>query len=340
LTAVTSRDIDVVGIGNALVDVLSHETDAFVEAQGLVKGSMTLVDADRALEVYEAMAAGTEVSGGSAANTMVGVASLGGTAAYIGKVRDDQFGDIFVHDIRALGVEFDVSRAVVGDPTGRCMILVTPDGQRTMNTYLGASATLTPDDVDPALIARARAVYLEGYLWDPPQAKDAMRKAAALCEDDQIVSLTLSDSFCVERHHDSFLDLIATHVDLLFANEHELAALTGEHDDIHTAVASARELVELAAITRGAAGSIVVTPDDAIVVPASPVAHRVDTTGAGDLYAAGFLHGLTHGHDLATCGALGSLAAAEVIGHLGPRPETDLAELAAPLLSGKAGRVP
>jgi len=331
--------LDVVGIGNALIDVLAHESDEFVESQGVVKGSMTLIDEARAVDLYEAMAAGTEVSGGSAANTMIGIASLGGSAGYIGKVRDDQLGDIFAHDIRALGVEFDVPRATAGEPTGRCMIFVTPDGQRTMNTYLGASTTLDPGDVDPVLISRAKAVYLEGYLWDPPLAKEAMRKAARCCGDDQLVTLTLSDSFCVDRHRESFLELIDADVDVLFANEAEIRMLFQDPaEDMDRVVARTRELVEVAAITRSAAGSLVVTADDLVTVPASPVAAVVDTTGAGDLYAAGFLYGLTHGHDLALCGALGSLAAAEVIGHIGPRPEATLSRLVRPLLHG-GGRV-
>jgi len=331
--------LDVVGIGNALIDVLAHESDAFVEAQGVVKGSMTLIDEARAVVLYQAMAAGTEVSGGSAANTMIGVASLGGTAGYIGKVRDDQLGDIFAHDIRALGVEFDVPRATCGEPTGRCMIFVTPDGQRTMNTHLGASTSLDPGDVDPVLIGRAKAVYLEGYLWDPPLAKEAMRKAARCCSDGQLVTLTLSDSFCVDRHRESFLELIDADVDVLFANEAEIRMLFQDSDeDMARVVSRTRELVEIAAITRSAAGSLIVTQEDIVTVPASPVAHVIDTTGAGDLYAAGFLYGVTHGHDLALCGALGSLAAAEVIGHMGPRPEVALSELVRPLLHG-GGRV-
>jgi sugar/nucleoside kinase (ribokinase family) len=330
-------DLDVVGIGNALIDVLAHESDEFVTAQGVVKGSMTLIDGERADALYRAMAAGTEVSGGSAANTMIGVASLGGTAAYIGKVRDDQLGDIFAHDIRALGVEFDVPRTTSGDPTGRCMIFVTPDGQRTLNTYLGASTSLDPGDVDPVLIGRARAVYLEGYLWDPPLAKEAMRKAARCCGPEQLVTLTLSDSLCVDRHRESFLDLIGADVDVLFANEAEIGMLF-RLDDLDGIIERTREMVDVTAITRSGAGSLIVTADEVIPVAAAPVPHVLDTTGAGDLYAAGFLYGLTHDHDLATCGALGSLAAAEVIGHMGPRPEVSLAQLAEPLLAG-GGRV-
>jgi sugar/nucleoside kinase (ribokinase family) len=330
------RTIDVVGIGNALVDVLAHESEEFVAAQGIVKGSMTLIDAQRSAELYAAMSAATEVSGGSAANTVVGVASFGGTAAYIGKVRDDQLGAIFSHDIRALGVEYPVPPAVAGEPTGRCLIFVTPDGQRTMNTFLGASNDLNPEDVPETVVARAKVLYMEGYLWDPPHAKAAMRHAASLASgDDQCVSLTLSDSFCVDRHRDSFVELIESDVDILFANEDELRSLY-QVDDLDTAIATVRRSVQIAAVTMGARGSVVVTEDGLERVPAVPVRQRVDTTGAGDLYAAGFLYGFTQGHDLELCGILGSLAASEIISHMGPRPEQSLSELAAPYLVGSA----
>jgi len=328
MTSVTAPDqLDVVGIGNAMVDVLTHATEEFVAEQGLVRGSMTLIDADRAVELYAAMGPATEVSGGSAANTIVGVASLGGTGGYIGKVRDDQLGEIFVHDMRALGVEFNVPAAQSGAPTGRCLILVTDDGQRTMSTFLGASASLTPVDIDGAIVHRASVLYLEGYLWDPPQAKAAMREAAShAVGDNQRVALTLSDSFCVDRHRESFLDLIDESVDVLFANEAEITALL-EVDSVAKAIERIAGRTGVAVITRGAAGATIVSPDGSIDVPAEPVDRVVDTTAAGDLYAAGFLFGVANDHDLETCGRLGSIAAAEIISHMGPRPEVSLAEL-------------
>jgi len=328
MTVSTDR-IDVVGIGNAMVDVLTHETEEFVAAQGLVKGSMTLIDADRATELYNQMGSAIEVSGGSAANTIAGVASLGGTGAYIGKVRNDQLGDIFAHDMRSIGVQYGVPRSTEGSPTGRCLILVTPDGERTLSTFLGASVGLTPDDIEGSLVRRARILYLEGYLWDPPAAKAAMRKAADhAIADDQRVSLTLSDSFCVDRHRESFLDLIDSSVDVLFANEEEITSLL-EVDSVEAAIAGIVGRTEICVITQGAAGASIVTADRVVQVPADAVDHVVDTTGAGDLYASGFLVGLARGHDLEMCGRLGSIAAAEIISHIGPRPEVDLAELVA-----------
>ena len=320
-----------VGIGNALVDVLSHETDDLVDRLGIPKGGMTLIDGERAEEIYELMGPAVEISGGSAANTIVGVAALGGRAEYIGKVRDDQLGNVFAHDIRATGVTYEVPLAVDGPATGCCLILVTPDAQRTMNTYLGASVHLGPHDVDPERIARASVLYLEGYLFDPPEAQEAFRVAARHAHDaGRAVSLTLSDSFCVERHHGAFLDLVEHHVDLLFANEAEILALY-RTDDWDAALAAVRGHVAVAALTRSEKGSVVVTADEVIEIPVEPVAELVDTTGAGDLYAAGFLHGYALGAELSTCGRLGSLAAAEVISHLGARPQADLRALAAPL---------
>ncbi len=328
----TNLDIDVIGIGNALVDVLTHEEDTFVADQGLVKGSMTLIDAARAEELYSKMGPATEVSGGSAANTIVGVAGLGGNGAYIGKVRDDQLGAIFAHDMRSMGLTFDVGMASSGDPTGRCMILVTPDGQRTMSTYLGASVSLAPDDIDSSLIRRGKILFLEGYLWDPPHAKAAMRAACELAVGDgQRVALTLSDSFCVERHRDSFLDLIDQSVDVLFANEDEALSLF-EVDSLDAVYDRAEQSVEIAIITRSANGSTVVAGGERVAVAAEPVVKVVDTTGAGDLYASGFLMGLARGADMATCAQLGSIAAAEIISHMGPRPEADLTELVGDLL--------
>lgn len=325
-------EFDVVGIGNALVDVLSHESDDFVESLGVAKGAMTLVDEDRSAEIYDLTGPAVEISGGSAANTMVGVAALGGRAEYLGKVRDDQLGHVFAHDIRATGVTYDVPLAVDGPATGCCLILVTPDAQRTMNTYLGASVHLGPEDVEPSRIARASVLYLEGYLFDPPAAQEAFRVAARYAhEAGRVVSATLSDSFCVERHHDAFLDLVENHVDLLFANEAEILALYGT-DDFEEAVARVRRHVDVAALTRSAKGSVVATPEGVVEVPAEPVERLVDTTGAGDLYASGFLHGFSQGADLENCARLGSMAASEVISHLGARPEADLSASSAEVL--------
>lgn len=329
---VNPGDLDVVGIGNALVDVLSHGTDDLVDELGLVKGSMNLVESDRVEFLYERMGAGVEVSGGSAANTMAGVASLGGSARYLGKVHDDQLGAVFAHDMVATGVHYETPKATSGPSTGCCLILVTPDAQRTMSTYLGASSLFGPDDVDADAVASGTVLYLEGYLFDRPEAQEAFRKAARIAhEAGRIVSVTLSDSFCVQRHRDAFLDLVEHHVDLLFANEAEITALY--ESDFDAAVDAVRRSQTIAALTRSEKGSMIVTDGTLVEVPAHPVAELVDTTGAGDLYAAGFLYGFSHKMDLATCGALGSVAAAEVISHMGPRPEVSLADLAAPLLN-------
>lgn len=325
-------DLDVIGIGNAMVDVLSHATEEFVDAHGLVKGTMHLIDEARARTLYESMGPGVEISGGSAANTIVGVASFGGRAHYIGKVRDDQLGDVFGHDLRSTGVGYDTPPARNGPSTGRCLILITPDAQRTMNTYLGASVHLSPADLDDKLIARARILYLEGYLFDPPAAQQAFREAAAMAHAaGRKVSLTLSDPFCVDRHRAAFLDLVRHHVDVLFANEAEIRSLY-QVDDFDGALQRARRDCEVAALTRGPRGSIIVADGEVHVIDRYPVEMVVDTTGAGDLYAAGFLSGMSRGLDLASCGRLGSLAAAEVISHVGARPTVPLAELAAELL--------
>ena len=324
--------LDVVGIGNAMVDVLSHADEALVARQGLVKGTMQLVDEVRARALYDAMGPGVEMSGGSAANTVVGVASFGGRAHYVGKVRDDQLGDVFGHDLRATGVGYDTPRATSGPPTGRCLILVTPDAQRTMSTFLGASVRLGPADVDRGLVARGKILYLEGYLFDPPDAQEAFRAAAAIAHAaGRKVALTLSDPFCVERHRAAFLDLVQHHVDILFANEAEICALY-QVRDFDAAVSHVRGHCELAALTRSAKGSVLVQGNRLHVVQAHPVAPVVDTTGAGDLYASGVLYGLAQGLDLPTCGRLGSLAAAEVIAHVGARPMVPLTELAAAVL--------
>lgn len=321
---------DVVGIGNALVDVLSHEDDDFVEKMQLNRGTMTLIDEERAHELYDAMGPGVEISGGSVANTMVGIAAFGGRAAYIGKVRDDQLGEVFRHDLRATGVHYAAPAASEGPATGRCLIVVTPDAQRTMNTYLGVSAFLGPDDIDEALVADAEVVYLEGYLWDRDEAKDAYWKAAQVAHRaGRQVSLTLSDPFCVERHRPEWLELVRREVDVLFANEAEICSLY--ECDFDDALQQVRTHCRVAALTRSERGSVIVSGDEVHVIDAEP-ASLVDTTGAGDLYASGFLHGYTRGYGLATCAHLGSMAASEVISHLGARPEADLTTLARPVL--------
>ena len=322
---------DICAIGNAIVDVLSHESFELIAKLGIEPGAMTLVDADRAAEVYEAMGPGLEASGGSAANTTVGVVSFGGRAAFIGRVADDAFGEIYRHDLMTAGVHFAVNVAPAGsEPTGRCLVMVTPDAQRTMCTFLGAGRNLDPTVVDDAIVASSQVVYLEGYLWDEPSAKLAFLHAADVAHQaGREVALTLSDPFCVERHRAAFLDLVAGHVDILFANEPEITSLY-EVDDLHRAIDLAASHCSVAAITCGAAGSVVVANGERHEVAAAP-ATVVDTTGAGDLYAAGFLSGYTRGRPLAECGALGSLAAAEVISHLGPRPAVSLRELAGEL---------
>ncbi len=324
-----SSDVDVVAIGNALVDVLVNASDEFVASHDMVKGSMALIDTQRAETLYAAMGPAIEASGGSAANTVAGVASLGSRAAYVGRVRDDQLGAVYLHDLRAAGVEFDTAAATEGSPTGRCLILVTPDAERTMNTYLGASSELHADDVDPDLIRSAAYTYLEGYLWDSPGAQDAYRLAAQVAhEAGRKVALTLSDGFVVDRHRDTFLELIEGSVDVLFANDTEITMLY-EVDSFDVAVARVRHHCEIAALTRGAAGSVILSGDDLIEIPAEPIpgGEILDTTGAGDLYAAGVLHGLVRGRDLFTCGRLGGLAASECISHLGARPQASLAAM-------------
>ncbi len=324
------EQLDVVGIGNALVDVLSHEDDAFVEAHGLVKGSMTLIDTDRAEALYAAMGSGIEVSGGSAANTISGIASFGGSAAYIGRVYDDQLGAVFAHDLRSTGVVFRAVPATDGPPTGRCLIVVTPDAQRTMNTYLGSSEFFGPEHVDSDLIAAAQVTFLEGYLFDRAEAKEAYWKASRVAHDaGRRVSLTLSDTFCVQRHRAEWRELVADQVDILFANEEEALTLY-EVDTFEEALAAARADVEVAAITRGPRGSVVARGGEVVEVDAHPV-EVVDTTGAGDLYAAGFLFGFTRGRTMEVCGKLGSVAASAVLGHTGARPGLSLAQLVTPL---------
>ncbi|MDX6647598.1 MAG: hypothetical protein QOK40_3325 [Miltoncostaeaceae bacterium] len=319
--------IDVLGIGNAIVDVLAHADEGLLGDHGLVKGTMTLVDASRADAIYAAMGAAVECSGGSSANTMAGAAALGARAAFIGRVRNDQLGQVFGHDIRASGVRFEAAPAPDGPATGRCMVMVTPDAQRTMGTYLGAATELAPGDIDPALVQAAAITYVEAYLWDRPSAKDAVRRAIALAhEAGRRVSLSLSDPFCVGRHRDELRRLVEEDVDILFANEAEAISLyeaAGLDEAIERLRYGARP--RIAALTRSERGSVVVSGDETHVVAAEPVAAVVDTTGAGDLYAAGFLWALTSGLDLASCAVAGSVAAAAVIGRLGARPDGDLA---------------
>ena len=318
---------DVVGIGNALVDVIAQAPDHFLDDHDLVKGSMDLIETERAEQLYGALGGAVEMSGGSAANTMCGVASFGGSAAYVGKVNSDDLGEVFGHDLRAVGVRFASGEADHGTPTGRSIIVVTPDAERTMNTYLGVSSFLGVDDLDEDVIAASRVLYMEGYLYDREDAKQAFRRAAAVAHaNDRMVSLTLSDSFCVDRHRADFRSLVRDRVDLLFGNHDELLALY-ELDSFDDAVAALRLECELAAITIGSEGCLIVTPDAVEQVPAIPVDRVIDTTGAGDLFASGFLFGLTRGHELSDCGRLGAIAASEVIGHVGPRPLVELRTL-------------
>lgn len=317
---------DVVALGNALVDVITHEEDRFLADNGLHKGSMALIDEDRAAHLYAAMGVGTEMSGGSAANTVAGVASFGGRAAFVGMVRDDELGEVFAHDLGTNGVTFAAPPATDGPSTGRCLVVVTPDAERTMSTYLGAGAAVGPANIDPAVIGDAKVVYLEGYLFDSPAAKEAYRKASRIAhESGGKVALTLSDSFCVERHLGEWVGLVDDQVDVLFGNEDEVQVLCGTGFD--DAIRQLQGRVEVAVITRGAAGSVIVTAERVVDVPAEDVPTLVDTTGAGDLFAAGFLYGYTQGLPLAECGRLGSRAAAEVIGHTGARPLIPLSRL-------------
>jgi sugar/nucleoside kinase (ribokinase family) len=321
-------DFALLGIGNALVDVISSVDDDFITAHDFPRGATTMVDLERAEAVYADLPPAQEISGGSCANTIAGLASFGATVAFVGRVRDDQLGKVYTHDLRSLGVHFDVAPATTGPATGRCLVMVTPDAQRTQCTYLGASTFIGPDDVDPALVGRAAVTYLEGYLWDQPPAKDAIRKAAAAARSaNRQVALTLSDPFCVDRHREEFRDLVADEIDVLFANEAEICSLY-EVDDFDAALQQVRNHCRVGALTRSEEGSVVIGGEEMHAIAAEPVDRLVDTTGAGDQYAAGFLYGLTHGYDLATCGRLGSMAAAEVISHFGARPAVSLATLA------------
>jgi adenosine kinase len=325
----TSAKYDVLGIGNAIFDVLVQTDESFLAAHGMTKGGMALIDEARAVSIYRDMGTAVEMSGGSAANTIVGIANLGARAAYVGKVKDDQIGRLYIHDIRAAKVAFETQPASDGPATGCSYILVTPDGERTMNTYLGAAQELVPGDIDPGQIAAASVVYLEGYLWDPKSAKEAFVKAADIAHGaGSQVALTLSDSFCVDRYRDEFLDLMRKGtVDLIFANEAELHSLY-QTSDFDTALKQLRKDTNLAVVTRSEKGCVVASPDGVIAVPAFPIEKMVDTTGAGDLFAAGFLFGMVRGAGYENAGRLGALAAAEVIQHIGARPQTSLKELA------------
>lgn len=324
----SATQYDVIAIGNAIVDVMAPCDDALIERLGMTRGGMTLIDTARAHELYDAMGPAREISGGSAANTLVGLAALGARCAFIGQVADDQLGEVFAHDIRAGGIAFDTPARAGDPPTARCLIFVTPDGQRTMNTFLGASQFLPPAVLDEAAIAAAKILYLEGYLWDPEEPRAAMRRAIAAAKGaGRKVAFTLSDAFVIERHGADFRAMIETgDVDILFANHVELAALTG-HDDFEAGLAELAPKVPVLVVTRGEHGAVAIQEGNRAEVAAEPIARVVDTTGAGDLFAAGFLHGHVSGRSLADCLTMGAIAAAEVISHYGARPEADLKEL-------------
>jgi sugar/nucleoside kinase (ribokinase family) len=319
---------DVAAIGNAIVDVIAPCEDAFLDSEGLVKGSMQLVDAARSADLYSRMQSGIEASGGSAGNSIAGVASFGGSAAFLGKVANDKLGDVFEHDMKAMGVRFDTPRLVGGAPTAVSMINVSPDGQRTMCTFLGASTELTPADVPVEVIENAKIVYLEGYLFDPNEAREAFAKAAGLAHANQrLMAITLSDAFVVERHRAALMGFIETQCDIVFANEIEVMSLF-QTQDFEAAAKELAKRVSIAAVTRGAAGSLVLSGEERHEIAAAPVAKVIDTTGAGDQYAAGFLFGLAKDRSLGACARLGHLAAGEVISHYGPRPQVSLRKLA------------
>ena len=323
----SKAEFDVVALGNAIVDVIVRTKDEFLVDNEIEKGVMTLIGADQAETLYDRVVSEKEMSGGSAANTIAGLASIGGRGAFIGKVRNDELGVIFQRDIRSLGVRFDTPPATSGAGTARCLVLVTDDAERTMNTYLGACVGLETKDVEESLIRAAQVTYLEGYLWDPPGAKSAFRKAMEIAHGaGRLVALTLSDPFCVDRYRTEFVQLVAESVDILFANEKEIISLY-EAKDLEDAVRQVRGHCKGVAVTLGARGSMVLSGNEVHVVEPAPVERLIDTTGAGDLYAAGFLFGYTAGHELAICGTYGSKAAAEVISHYGARPNTQLSDL-------------
>lgn len=320
--------IDVIAIGNAIVDVMAPCADELIERMGMTRGGMTLIDTAQAHALYDAMGPAREISGGSAANTLAGLAALGAKCAFIGQVADDQLGEVFAHDIRAGGIAFATPARAGDPPTARCLIFVTPDGQRTMNTFLGASQFLPPAALDEAAIASAKVLYLEGYLWDPEEPRAAMRRAIAAARGaGRKVAFTLSDPFVIARHGDDFRAMIAAgEIDILFANHLELAALTGQ-DDFHAGIDLLKDKIPLLVVTRGAQGAAAAAGGELVEVPAEPIARVVDTTGAGDLFAAGFLHGHVNDRPLAECLTIGAVAAAEIISHFGARPEADLKAL-------------
>lgn len=326
----TDPRLDVLAIGNAIVDVIADADQAFLDGQGLAKGSMRLVDAKEAGRLYSLMGPGREASGGSAANSAAGISALGGKAGFVGQVADDQLGEVFAHDIRSIGVEFETDARDLGLPTGRCLILVTPDGERTMSTYLGAAQALPADALDPRQIEESAILYLEGYLWDPEEPRRAMQQAIEIARSaGRKVAFTLSDSFCIQRHRDGFLKLIdAGFIDILFANEAEIGELSGQ-SDVEAAIAEIAPRVPVLVVTRSEKGAMAASGGERAQVPAEPVERVVDTTGAGDLFAAGFLFGHVRGHDLETCLRIGAIAAAEIISHYGARPEADLKKLVA-----------
>ncbi|MEM7214635.1 MAG: adenosine kinase [Pseudomonadota bacterium] len=326
----TDTSFDVLAIGNAIVDIIARCEDDFLVSENIAKGAMNLIDMGRAEALYAAMGPAIETSGGSAGNTAAGIASLGGKVAYIGKVADDHLGKIFNHDIKAIGVHYDTPPLEAGEKTARSMIFVTPDGERSMNTYLGACGQLSSKDIDKNLVRKSSVIYFEGYLWDPAEAKDAIRHAAHLAHDaGRKVAMTLSDAFCVDRYRDEFLELMRSGtVDIVFANDAELKSLY-QTSDFDAGISAIREDCELAAVTMGEKGSVVVTRERTGEFDAHPIDELVDTTGAGDLYAAGFLYGLTNNRELGDCARLGSMAASEVIQHIGPRPQISLKDMAA-----------
>ncbi len=321
------RLFDVVGIGNAIVDVLVKSDDSFLANYSLVKGSMSLVDQEKAEELYKASGPGMETSGGSAANTLSGISQLGGRAGFIGRVKKDQLGNIFTHDIKSVGTHFETPPAISGPSTARCLIFVTPDGERTMCTYLGASVQLEPEDLELSIVKQTKVLYLEGYLWDNPSAKRAFVAAAEATKASQgKVALSLSDSFCVDRHRESFLDLVKKNVDILFANEGEIISLF-QSSDFETAMEKVKDCCDVIVLTRGETGSVVLSKGEYLSIPSYSFGDLIDTTGAGDLYASGFLYGYTNNKTLLDCGKMGSICAAKVVTQLGPRPQSSLNKL-------------
>lgn len=318
---------DVIGIGNAIVDVLVHENDVFLNNYNIVKGSMTLVDNDYSVNLYEAMESTIEMSGGSVGNTIAGLSALGGKGSYIGKVHDDKLGNIFKHDLKTMGVKFDTLPTTSGSPTARCLVIITPDSQRSMITYLGAAVELGPNDIVEEEINRHKITFLEGYLWDSPHSKEAAIKAAKIAHKaGRKVALTLSDPFCIDRHRESFCKILDDYVDIFFANEFEINSLY-QVEDFDTSLTKLRLEDNLAVITRSEKGSVIVSGEETHIIHAEPIQKVIDVTGAGDQYAAGVLYGIANNYDLKTCGRIGSIVAAEIISHVGARPETDLQEL-------------